>query len=67
MHASALVAALRVAQTQAEWVETSHMRCGSRVEFPSFELFFVSSALPRRFGASDAVRFAAWTPRATPN
>lgn len=55
MHASALVAALRVAQTQAEWIETSHMRCGSPVKFPSFELFFFSSALPRRSGASDPV------------
>lgn len=53
MHASALVAALRVAQTQAEWVETSHMRCGSPVEFPSFELFFPlfrSAASARRLG-----------------
>ncbi|KAL7933688.1 hypothetical protein V8C35DRAFT_303592 [Trichoderma chlorosporum] len=50
MHASALVAALRVAQTQAEWRAPATTSVARPWNFPHFDVF---SALPLRSGASE--------------
>ncbi|KAL7915747.1 hypothetical protein GGI35DRAFT_5684 [Trichoderma velutinum] len=50
MHASALVAALRVAQSPAEWRAPATRPVARLWNFPHFD---ASSALPLRSGASE--------------